>query len=103
MAANGTILTSLHLSEAECPGKAWHPFLLRAFVILLLSCFVDSAYAQLPADKQWQQLFNSKDLKDWETYLVPSTAAADQTPIGLNKDPHGVFTVVDGTLRVSGQ
>ena len=103
MAAAETNVTPLHLSEAGCPGKARHPFLLCAFLIILLSSVLDNAYAQLPADKQWQQLFNSKDLKDWETYLVPSTAAADQTPIGLNKDPHGVFTVVDGTLRVSGQ
>ncbi len=39
----------------------------------------------------------------WETYLVPSVAAIDKTPIGLNNDPHGVFSVVDGTLRISGQ
>ncbi|HEY0058139.1 MAG TPA: DUF1080 domain-containing protein [Flavisolibacter sp.] len=103
MAAIVPIPTPLHLSEVRSAGKAWHLFVVRAFSIFLLSSFFDTAYAQLPADKQWQQLFNSKDLKDWETYLVPSTAAADQTPIGLNKDPHGVFSVVDGTLRISGQ
>ena len=103
MAAPGSIVTPLHLLEAACSGKAWLSLLSRALFVIVLSSFLEPSYAQLPADKQWQKLFNGKDLKEWETYLVPSTAAPDQTPIGLNKDPHGVFTVVDGTLRVSGQ
>lgn len=52
---------------------------------------------------KWQNLFNGKDFSGWGTYLIPSKSAADQTPIGLNKDPHGVFKVTDGMIHVSGQ
>lgn len=51
----------------------------------------------------WKSLFNGKDLSGWETYLRPSEAAPDKTPIGLNRDPHQVFTVENGMLRISGQ
>jgi hypothetical protein len=63
--------------------------------LMLMSAFTLFAIS-LNAQKQsntWKSLFNGKDLNDWGTYLRPSEAAADQQPIGLNKDPHGVFTV----------
>jgi hypothetical protein len=34
---------------------------------------------------------------------VPRQAAGRQRPIGVNKDPNGVFTVVDGAIRASGE
>lgn len=73
--------------------------LLLAFLFTLSN----SAIAQKAEDNSWRSLFNGKDLTGWGTYLAPSAAAPDQQPIGLNKDPHGVFTVTNGLLRVSGQ
>lgn len=60
----------------------------------------------------WRYLFNNSDLTGWDTYLGPPFPAVgeDRTgiaPIGLNKDPQQVFSVVteDGqkALRISGQ
>jgi hypothetical protein len=67
----------------------------------------------------WQPLFNGRDLSGWETYLgkphrsmdVPGlkrdTDGTYLEPVGLNKDPLGVFKIatVDGepAVHVSGQ
>jgi hypothetical protein len=61
--------------------------------------------------KGWVQLFNGKDLSNWDSYLgIPRDTAGKKigdTPIGLNNDRLHVFTVVkqDGTnvIRVSGE
>src|SRR5882724_7512399 len=57
------------------------------------------------SDPEWKSLFNGKDLSDWETYLAPPTGS--KTPLGLNNDPRGVFTVAetDGApaIHVSGE
>jgi len=54
---------------------------------------------------EWKPLFNGKDLSGWDTYLAPPPGS--KTPLGLNNDPRGVFTVtqVDGgpAIRVSGE
>jgi len=77
------------------------------FLAYLICAFVACpgyfAVAQNGSSTSWRSLFNGKDLSGWETYLRPSEAAADQKPIGLNQDPHGVFTVENGMIRVSGQ
>lgn len=79
-----------------------------AYLLTLLGCALVGypcflAKAQPPSATAWRSLFNGTDLAGWGTYLRPSQAAADQTPIGLNKDPHGVFTVTKGLLHISGQ
>lgn len=59
----------------------------------------------------WRSLFNGKNLHGWETYIGPlyseSKKDFDGAPIGLNRDPAGVFSVVksggEGVLRVSGE
>ena len=67
----------------------------------------------------WTPLFNGKDLTGWDTWLgkphtltnVPGLARDDQgeyvQPIGLNRDPHGVFSVVSiegrAAVRISGE
>jgi hypothetical protein len=67
----------------------------------------------------WRSLFNGKDLEGWETWLGKPHKAVDVPglprgeggeylePVGLNKDPKGVFGVVetDGkpALRISGE
>lgn len=44
-------------------------------------------------------LFNKKDLTGWDTYIGPelndSGVAITIIPVGLNKDPLDVFSVVD--------
>ena len=75
-----------------------------------------SAAAQEP---EWRSLFNGRDLTGWETWLGKPNKAIDVPglernaqgeyagPLGLNKDPKGVYSVVgaDGTpaLRLSGE
>ena len=66
----------------------------------------------LPLQKQegWVQLFNGKDFSGWNTYLGPEVDDAGRKrsdqPVGLNKDPKGVFSVVskegEKVIRVSG-
>ena len=67
----------------------------------------------------WTSLFNGKDLEGWETWLgkphraidVPGQPRDEQGeyagPVGLGKDPKGVFSVVkvDGkpAIRISGE
>jgi hypothetical protein len=61
------------------------------------------AVAQSHSATPWRSLFNGKDLNGWDTFLRPSQAAANQKTIGLNQDPHQVFRVENGMLRISGQ
>jgi hypothetical protein len=59
----------------------------------------------------WQKLFNGKNLSGWDTYLGPPLDDAgkkiSEIPVGLNKDPKNVFTVIDQegekVIRISGQ
>ena len=52
-----------------------------------------------PEERGWTSLFNGKDLRGWDSYL--------KEPIGLNRDPHHVFTVVkdgnENVIRISGE
>jgi len=80
-----------------------------------LTCFfIDMLFASaapgLANENGWVNLFNGKDLIDWETWLhAPEDQGGEEgEPIGLNKDPLGAFTMKDGEMkdgeiRVSGQ
>ncbi|MCY1721341.1 DUF1080 domain-containing protein [Prolixibacteraceae bacterium Z1-6] len=56
-------------------------------------------------EKPWQQLFNGENLDGWETYVGPTEEGGD--PVGLNKDPLNLFSVVDldgeKVIRISGE
>jgi hypothetical protein len=56
-------------------------------------------------DNAWTPLFNGKDLDGWETWL--GKTAEDKEPIGLNKDPNHVYTVVEvegkPAIRITGE
>jgi hypothetical protein len=83
--------------------------------------FFDPQLALLAQDKEpeWRSLFNGKDLAGWETWLGKPNRAIDVPgleknaegeyagPVGLDKDPKGVYSVVevDGkpAVRVSGE
>lgn len=88
-----------------------------ALCLLVLLC-PGPAPAQDEKDG-WKPLFNGKDLAGWETWLgkplkaleIPGLAKNDRgeyaEPIGLDKDPKGVFTIVEAdgkpAIRVSGE
>ncbi len=58
-----------------------------------------------------KSLFNGKDLKGWDVYIGPIYDSAKKDfggePIGLNKDPNNVFSVVkqdeQPAIRISGE
>ena len=57
--------------------------------------------------REWRSLFNGRDLSGWTTWVsMQPTSPSMKTPTsvrGLNRDPRGVFSVVDGMLRISGE
>src|SRR5262245_49029376 len=70
---------------------------------LLIVCGV--ATAASAGDKDWAPLFNGKNLDGWDTWL--GNPDGEKKPVGLNKDPKKVYTVVqvDGkpAIRISGE
>ncbi|RYG20860.1 MAG: DUF1080 domain-containing protein [Chitinophagaceae bacterium] len=78
---------------------------------LILSGMITLALLSMTAQakESWQSLFNGKDLTGWETYLSEQPTAAGayknkpSSIRGVNNDPKKVFSVVDGTLRISGE
>jgi hypothetical protein len=83
-------------------------YIRRGFAFLFLA-FASQCFSQKAS--KWEKLYNGKDLAGWDTYIGPDLDSngkkINETPIGLNKDPRKVFTVVkDGNekvIRVSGQ
>lgn len=55
------------------------------------------------AEKEWTPLFNGEDLSGWETYLSYQPESGSKEILGVGNDPEGVFSVVDGTIRISGR
>jgi hypothetical protein len=87
-----------------------HHFLL-GFALLATMAFKDHAAYRTPSPEGWHALFNGKDLSGWDTYLAPPADStgkriSDQ-PIGLDKDPHRVFSVIrdndQNVIRISGE
>ena len=85
-------------------------YFLYAFLIGLASLAI-LAFTARDDEKGWTLLFNGKNLSGWDTWLAPASDSngrrlSDQ-PIGLNKDPQKVFTVVsdgrDKVIRISGE
>ena len=74
------------------------PFLLQ------LACADPGAPVQNPTQSEegWRALFNGKDLTGWDTWLP-----AAEEGLGLNKDPKGVYKVVEAdgapAIRISGE
>jgi hypothetical protein len=87
------------------------PFLTSTVAALVvLSAMVLPATSRGAEPKPWIRLFNGKDLSGWDTYIGPAYDPAAKefvgAPLGLNKDPDRVFSVVevDGqrAIRISG-
>ena len=76
--------------------------------ILFIACILFQCQTSKPS---WNVLFNGTDLTGWDTYLGPvrddSMKVIDSIPLGVNKDPRHVFSVVteDGqpAIRISGE
>ena len=97
---------------------------MKRIVNLILVGMIAAGVALAPAAAQdnkeeWKPLFDGKDLSGWETWLgkpnkaldVPGVARNEKgeysEPVGLNKDPKGVFTVLEAdgkpAVRISGE
>lgn len=77
------------------------------FLFLLLFFTSSKIFSQ----DNWIALYNGNDLNGWDTYIGPplddSGKKLSDIPVGLNKDPRHVFTVIqlDGekVIRISGE
>ncbi len=77
---------------------------LLSFIIFV---FAIPVFAQ---KNKFISLFNEKNLNGWDTYLGPALDSTGKItgsePVGLNNDPHHVFTVADlngeKVIRISG-
>jgi len=78
----------------------------------MLLCFLFTSLA--PSVKNadgWTLLFNGKDMTGWDTYIGPlfdsSGNKLNDVPVGLNKDPNHVFSIVEQNgekvIRISGE
>ncbi|MEE8218113.1 MAG: hypothetical protein V3S03_04025, partial [Vicinamibacteria bacterium] len=72
----------------------YHP----ALLVALLGLVQGSAVTAAPAnqDAEWISLFNGKDLTGWDTFLSSQPDSGSKEILGVNNDPEGVITVVDG-------
>lgn len=73
------------------------------FSLSMLFLKVNLSFGQVDKGNEWKSLFNGRDLTGWDTYLRTPEGSEEMEPIGLNKDPYGVFTVNNGAIRISGQ
>ncbi len=75
---------------------------LSTFSSLLITLFIFSC-SEKENDQEWVSLFNGKNLDGWETYLSYQPGSGNEEIIGVNKDPDGIFSVVDATIRIDGR
>jgi hypothetical protein len=90
----------------------------RAAVLAMLAAplgFRSGSFGWAPTIQDaWAPLFNGGDLSGWDTWLgklLPgqrgNSPAEYAEPVGLNKDPRGVFSVIDvdgaPAVRISGE
>jgi len=65
--------------------------------LLILSC------EQGDKEQEWTSLFNGKDLSGWDTYLSYQPGSDNTEILGVNKDTEGIFSVVEGAIRIDGR
>lgn len=83
------------------------PVAMIGLTIILLS----TSFSSFHPKRGRASLFNGKDLSGWDTYIGPMYDSVAEKfsgePMGLNKDPKGVFTVVTEddkpAIRISGE
>jgi hypothetical protein len=83
--------------------------LIRLFFLSAFICVL--GFTSQEKSNHGTALFNGKDLAGWDTYIAPDRNDSGKfitgVPIGLNKDPRHVFTVVqengEPAIRISGE
>ena len=75
---------------------------IKSIGILLILLFVLSC-DQGDKVQEWTSLFNGKDLSGWDTYLSYQPGLDNTEIIGVNKDTEGIFSIVDGAIRIDGR
>ena len=78
---------------------------------IFLFLTLTAAFLNAVAQKKWTVLYNAKDLSGWDTYIGPDLDSngkmLTRVPVGLNKDPKQVFTIVEQNgeklIRISGE
>ncbi len=81
------------------------------FFSMITLIFLSSSFMFVKIRGTEKSLFNGKDLSGWDTYIGPLYDSVKKDfagePIGLNKDPNHVFSVVKENgkpaLRISGE
>jgi hypothetical protein len=80
-------------------------------ILPLLLCAIVFGFTTIKKTDHWKQLFNGKDLSGWDTYIGPDLNDAGKpitgVPVGLNRDPKHVFTIVkdngENVIHISGE
>jgi hypothetical protein len=70
---------------------------------LILSGVIMISCARVHEEQEWISLFNGKDLSGWETFLSYQPGTDNTKITGVNTDPEGIYSVVDGTIRIDGR
>jgi hypothetical protein len=85
-------------------GSRVVPCSLLALAWWTVGCATFSAPPPSPPEEDstpTMSLFDGKTLKGFYMYL--GAKPGEKEPVGRDKDPAGIFTVVDGTIRLSGE
>jgi 3-keto-disaccharide hydrolase len=84
----------------------------KLITVLILTALILTGFEKpFHQRNKWNSLFNGKNLDGWDTYIGPPLNDAgkkmSEIPVGLNIDPHHVFTVVkeqgEKVIRISGE
>jgi len=78
--------------------KAYYNF----FGIVILGIIMTSC-APAEKEQEWISLFNGKDLTGWDTFLSYQPDSDNTEVLGVNNDPEGIYSVVDGAIRIDGK
>lgn len=76
----------------------------RVTLIILPLVILLITMCRIPGKEDvWIPLFNGKDLSGWDTFLSYQPGSDNTDILGVNNDPDGIFSVVDGTIRIDGR
>jgi Domain of Unknown Function (DUF1080) len=79
---------------------------LLAFVVAAVfasTLFGAESKAAKADSKGWTRLFNGKDLTGWEKFLSYQPESGSKEILGVDQDPEGVISVVDGSVHILGK
>lgn len=81
------------------------PFTMKKVTLSFLFISILFSFYACQTEEAWQPLFNGNDLTGWDTWIGPTEEGG--APVGLNKDPLNLFSVVDldgeKVIRISGE